>query len=181
MPGQAQQTVSEFVFETVHDRQNDNQRRDAERDADDRRDADERCKAIGALGAQVTQAHEYRDRPNHGRLHHFIILVHSTGRIPEIEGIVKSAPVYLGEINMVRRVHFILLAAMVLSAPVAASADTLIIEGIEKSDATVSVRPNRGQTMNKVEATWGQPESKQSPVVSLLSSRLHTPDPRQRE
>ncbi len=64
---------------------------------------------------------------------------------------------------MVRRVGFTL-AAMALSVLATANADTLIIEGLDKSETMTSDRPHRGQTMNKVEAAFGQPELKQSPV-----------------
>jgi hypothetical protein len=45
-----------------------------------------------------------------------------------------------------------------------ANADTLIVEGLDNSKTTVSDRPNRGVTMENVEATFGQPESRQSPI-----------------
>jgi hypothetical protein len=64
---------------------------------------------------------------------------------------------------MVRRSIFILLAAMAFSAPVV-SADTLLVDGLDQSTESGSENPNRGLTMDKVESTWGQPESKHSPV-----------------
>jgi hypothetical protein len=64
---------------------------------------------------------------------------------------------------MVRRGIFIILAAMAFSA-LAANADTLLIEGLDETGKSESKGPNRGQSMEKVESTWGQPESKVSPV-----------------
>ena len=44
------------------------------------------------------------------------------------------------------------------------SADTLLVEGLDPSENVGTERPVRGLTMDKVEATWGQPESTRSPV-----------------
>ena len=66
---------------------------------------------------------------------------------------------------MVRRCLFALLVTMAFSAPVAFGADTLLIEGlVDQSKENKALRPNRGQSMDKVVSAWGQPDSKRSPV-----------------
>jgi hypothetical protein len=65
---------------------------------------------------------------------------------------------------MVGRVLITLLTTMVLCASMPATADTLIIEGLDNARATVSQRPGRGLSMETVVATWGHPKSKRSPV-----------------
>ncbi len=82
-------------------------------------------------------------------------------RAPDVE----SAAVYLGDVIMVLRRYFsALLVALAFSAPVATSADTLLIEGPDQSKQNKALGPDRGQSMDKVTATWGQPDSKQSPI-----------------
>jgi hypothetical protein len=56
------------------------------------------------------------------------------------------------------------LIAVAMFSLTSANADTLLIDGVSRSSATVSARPNRGLDMKAVESTWGAPDSKQSPV-----------------
>jgi len=65
---------------------------------------------------------------------------------------------------MVRRVLFAVLATLAFSVPGMSVADTLIVDGLSQDSQSVAERPNRGQSMEKVESIWGQPVSKQSPV-----------------
>jgi hypothetical protein len=57
-----------------------------------------------------------------------------------------------------------LLTALALFTLASANADTLIVDGLNKSESTKVKRPDRGQSMEKVESKFGQPESRQSPV-----------------
>ena len=78
---------------------------------------------------------------------------------------------------MVRRVLFAILAVLALCcAPAMAIADTLVVDGLKQSGMTASERPNRGQSMDKVESIWGQPQSKQSPVGDPPISRWEYSD-----
>ncbi len=63
----AEQAPPELALEAVHDRQDDDQRRDAERDAGQRREAHERHEAAAPARGQVTQPDVARKRPEHGR------------------------------------------------------------------------------------------------------------------
>ena len=64
---------------------------------------------------------------------------------------------------MDRRNFYSLIAAAMFSLT-SASADTLLIDGVSQSSATVSARPNRGMEMESVESTWGAPNSKRAPI-----------------
>ena len=77
---------------------------------------------------------------------------------------------------MVRRVLYAILAGLALSAPGMTIADTLIVDGLKESGATVSERPDRGQSMDKVESIWGQPQSKQGAVGDPPISRWEYSD-----
>lgn len=57
-------------------------------------------------------------------------------------------------------------AAMLLMAlsSATATADTLLIEGLEAAQPTVTERPRRGMSMNRVENGWGMPGNRQGPV-----------------
>jgi hypothetical protein len=72
---------------------------------------------------------------------------------------------------MLRQLLFATLAVLALSASGMAIADTLIIDGLEQSGETVAERPNRGQSMEKVESVWGQPQSKQGAIGDPPISR----------
>ena len=89
---------------------------------------------------------------------------------------VKFAEVYLGRLDMLRRVFFAILAALALSASGVVIADTLIIDGLEQSGGAVTERPNRGQSMEKVQSTWGEPQLKQSAVGDPPISRWQYPE-----
>ena len=65
---------------------------------------------------------------------------------------------------MVRRVLFVLLAATALVTLPTVSADTLLIEGLNRSKASAQERPKRGMSMNTVESTWGQPVAKRNAI-----------------
>jgi hypothetical protein len=56
----------------------------------------------------------------------------------------------------------LLLAA--LGAWGVATADTLLIEGLDQSQVTAGERPQRGMTMDKVSAQWGAPLAKDRAV-----------------
>ena len=77
---------------------------------------------------------------------------------------------------MVRRVLFAILAVLVLWAPAMAIADTLIVDGLKQSGMNAAERPNRGQSMDKVESVWGQPQSKQGAVGDPPISRWEYSD-----
>ncbi len=66
--GQAEQTLAQLSLESVHHRQHDDQRRDAQCDADDGRGTDERCELVRALRAQVAQPDEGRHGTHHRRI-----------------------------------------------------------------------------------------------------------------
>jgi hypothetical protein len=72
---------------------------------------------------------------------------------------------------MLRQLLFATLAVLALSASGMAIADTLIIDGLEQSGEAVAERPNRGQSMEKVESVWGQPQSKQGAIGDPPISR----------
>ena len=91
------------------------------------------------------------------RIHHLNFEVHSVGSFSENWGEVISAQVYLGELQMVRRVLYTLLAVSALFSLPWVSADTLLIEGVNEARVTAAERPKRGMSMKSVESTWGQP------------------------
>ena len=101
----------------------------------------------------------FRHCPTSGaqRIHHLNFDVHSVGCFSEIRGEVISAQVYLGELQMVRRVLYALLVATSLFNLPLVSADTLLIEGVNQARATAEERPKRGMSMKTVESKWGQP------------------------
>jgi hypothetical protein len=77
---------------------------------------------------------------------------------------------------MVRRVLFAVLATLAFSVSGISVADTLIVDGLSQDSQSISARPNRGQSMEKVESIWGQPVSKQSPVGDPPISRWEYSD-----
>ena len=64
---------------------------------------------------------------------------------------------------MLRNAMFTLVLAA-LSAPLIVSADTLIMEGITESAASVEQRPARGMKMDQVRNQWGSPLAESPPV-----------------
>jgi hypothetical protein len=98
------------------------------------------------------------------RVHHFIFHVHSVGSFSGNWGEVKSAQVYLEELQMVRRVLFAVLAATALLALPTVNADTLLIDELNRSRVSAQERPKRGMSMNVVESTWGQPVAKRNAI-----------------
>ena len=56
-----------------------------------------------------------------------------------------------------------------------ASADTLLIEGLNRSQSSAAERPNRGMKMEAVEAAWGAPESKRPAVGDPPITRWEYP------
>jgi hypothetical protein len=105
------------------------------------------------------------------RVHHFIFHVHSVGSFSGNWGEVKSAQVYLEGLQMVRRVLFALLAATTLLALPTVNADTLLIDGLNRSKVSAQQRPKRGMSMNAVESTWGQPIAKRNAIGEPPISR----------
>ncbi|MGI9329868.1 MAG: hypothetical protein ACR2QB_04055 [Gammaproteobacteria bacterium] len=65
---------------------------------------------------------------------------------------------------MFRRLPVLLvLLSCFVTAP-AVLAETLLVEGLAQGSASAPQRPNRGMSMDKVSATWGQPAAKNSAV-----------------
>jgi hypothetical protein len=77
---------------------------------------------------------------------------------------------------MFRQLKFATMALLVFSAPGISIADTLIVDGLNQTAGTVSERPNRGQSMDKVESVWGQPQAKQGAVGDPPISRWEYSD-----
>ena len=72
---------------------------------------------------------------------------------------------------MVRQKYLAFFAAVVLSALSTAYAESLIIENIDKSAAALTESPNRGMSMETVEAKWGTPDQKHGAVGEPPISR----------
>ncbi len=51
-----------------------------------------------------------------------------------------------------------------VAIPVAAGADTLLVEGLDQAATDASSRPQRGMNMAAVEANWGTPQRKRAAV-----------------
>ena len=68
-----------------------------------------------------------------------------------------------------------ILVLMALSAAAAASADTLLLEGITMDSATADQRPARGMSMQNVEARFGEPSLRVSAVGDPPISRWEYP------
>ena len=69
-----------------------------------------------------------------------------------------------------------LLIALLLGAIPVAHADTLVIENIDQSADALSVRPNRGMSMDTVEAKWGQPDARQAAIGEPPITRWEYPN-----
>jgi len=65
---------------------------------------------------------------------------------------------------MVRRVFYALLAVSALFTLPVVNADTLLIDGVNRSKVSAQERPKRGMSMNTVESTWGQPIARRSAI-----------------
>jgi hypothetical protein len=65
---------------------------------------------------------------------------------------------------MVRRVFYALLALSALLTLPVVNADTLLIDGVNRSKVSAQERPKRGMSMNTVESTWGQPIARRSAI-----------------
>ena len=65
---------------------------------------------------------------------------------------------------MVRRVFYALLAVSALLTLPVVNADTLLIDGVNRSKVSAQERPKRGMSMNTVESTWGQPIARRSAI-----------------
>ena len=63
---------------------------------------------------------------------------------------------------MLRTTLLMLLAGAGLTVTV--QADTLLLEGLEQSSTTQTLRPSRGMTMQRVEQNWGTPMRRMGPV-----------------
>lgn len=64
---------------------------------------------------------------------------------------------------MLRNAMFTLVLAA-FSAQLMVSADTLIMEGITESAASIEQRPTRGMKMDQVRSQWGNPLAELPPV-----------------
>jgi hypothetical protein len=68
-----------------------------------------------------------------------------------------------------------LLSLLLAAAFGAAQADTLLLEGIQASEATADSRPKSGATMEQVEARYGMPTEKVAPVGDPPIARWEYP------
>jgi hypothetical protein len=78
--------------------------------------------------------------------------------------------------DMVRQKYLAFFAATVLSALSTAYAESLIIENIDKSSASLTASPNRGMSMETVESKWGNPEQKRAAIGEPPISRWEYSD-----
>jgi len=65
---------------------------------------------------------------------------------------------------MVRQKCIAFLAMAALCALSTAYAESLIIENIDTSSASLTQRPNRGMSMDTVESKWGAPDVKRASI-----------------
>jgi len=72
---------------------------------------------------------------------------------------------------MVRQKYLAFLVAVILSALSTAYAESLIIENIDKSSASLTESPNRGMSMETVESKWGEPDQKRAAIGEPPISR----------
>jgi len=70
-------------------------------------------------------------------------------------------------VNLMRR----MLTLIALGLATTASADTLLLEGISTDAATADLRPQRGMSMESVEARFGTPASRVSSIGEPPISR----------
>lgn len=77
---------------------------------------------------------------------------------------------------MVRQKYLAFFAATILSALSTAYAESLIIENIDKSSASLTESPNRGMSMETVESKWGKPGQKSAAIGEPPISRWEYSD-----
>lgn len=61
------------------------------------------------------------------------------------------------------------------AAPATGIADSLIVNNLEQSTASVDTRPNRGMSMTTVESRWGAPQSKRNAIGDPPITRWEYP------
>ena len=71
---------------------------------------------------------------------------------------------------MLRKSMCIVVVA-ILTGVVSVRADTLLLDGLEKSSSGQSERPVRGMSMDRVENLWGTPVARRDPVGDPPISR----------
>lgn len=77
---------------------------------------------------------------------------------------------------MVRLTLLASIAVMALTAaPVTVIADSLIVDNLNQSTASVDTRPNRGMSMTTVESRWGVPLSKHNAIGDPPITRWEYP------
>ncbi|MFQ5609925.1 MAG: hypothetical protein ACE5F8_06605 [Woeseiaceae bacterium] len=69
---------------------------------------------------------------------------------------------------------------MTFAAPVAAQGDRaqgdrLIIDNVDRTEASAGIRPDRGMSMESVEARWGAPQTKRNAVGDPPITRWEYP------
>ena len=67
------------------------------------------------------------------------------------------------------------LLSLALLAGAAAQADTLLLDGLDMAAGTAAERPRRGQSMENVEARFGEPTSRVQPIGDPPISRWEYP------
>ena len=72
---------------------------------------------------------------------------------------------------MSRKLLTLLIVCGLLAGFTAASADTLLIEGLQSASGTSGERPVRGMSMDAVQAKWGQPMTQRGAVGEPPISR----------
>ncbi len=72
---------------------------------------------------------------------------------------------------MVRQKYLALFAAAIIGTLSTAHAESLIIENIDKSSASLTASPNRGMSMEAVESKWGAPVQKRAAIGEPPISR----------
>ncbi len=68
------------------------------------------------------------------------------------------------------------LAVLILTLSALGHAETLAVDGDGRYHLTGGDRPTRGMTMKKVEASWGAPAMRRSPVGDPPITRWEYPD-----
>ena len=64
---------------------------------------------------------------------------------------------------------------LLITAFASAQADTLLLDGLERAEATRTERPNRGESKERVEARFGQPNEMVAAVGEPPISRWEYP------
>ena len=72
---------------------------------------------------------------------------------------------------MLRKLLTLLIVCGLLGGFAQASADTLLIEGLQSASTTTDARPVRGMSMDAVQAKWGQPLTQRGAVGEPPISR----------